>query len=154
MEALRTVEVKGRKYNIGHLSPTTGSFLTKRLLRHFNDFLKGIDGAEADPNAPKPTDEDFAEQLIQQLLMSVNEEDFANIQRHALNIITVTDFVADRDFEQPIMLKSGVFCFKELNTDIGTIDYLTSQSLFANLTPFFTPTGLKAALRGEQVSSR
>lgn len=154
MEVLRTVDVNGRKYNIGYLSPTIGSFLTKRLLRHFNDFLKGIDGAEADPNAPKPTDEDFAEQLIQQLLMSVNEEDFINIQRHALNIVTVTDHVAEKEFEQPIMLKSGVFCFKELNKDIATIDFLTSQSLFANLTPFFTPTGLKAALRGEQVSSR
>lgn len=153
MEYARTVCAIGRDFNIGHLTPETGGFILKRLLREFNDFVKGLDGEGADPNAPKPSDEEFAETLIQQMLMNLDEKDLANIQRHCLNVVSFTDVAGEREFEQPILLRSGIYSLPELRFDIGTIDYLVSQTLYANLTPFFTPTGLKAALKGQLVVS-
>lgn len=154
-EFLNTVTVGEKQYNIGHFQSGIGSWILKRLMRTFRDFMKSIEGVEGDETAALNTDPvEFAHNLIQQLLMELDEKEYSTIQRHALNVVSFTDSVAGREFEQSIILKSGTFAIKELATDIGTVDYLTSQALFANLSPFFSQTGLKAAMTGEQVSSR
>ena len=154
-EILKTVTVDEKQYNIGHFQSGIGSWILKRLMRTFREFMKGIEGVEGDETAALNTDPvEFAHNLIQQLLMELDEKEYATIQRHALNVVSVTDSVGGKDFEQPIMMKSGSFTIKELATNIGAVDYLTSQALFANLSPFFSQTGLKAAMTGEQVSSR
>lgn len=156
MEIIKSVIVGEKTYNIGHLQSNTGSWIVRQLLKKFKGMLKQLqeDGVE-EQQAPAIVDDgDFAANLIEQLVMELDEAEFGNIQAHALKVITFTDQVNGTPFEQPICLRNGVFAVKELATDIPTINYLTSQSLAANLSAFFTPTGLKAAMQGLQVSSR
>lgn len=151
---LKTVAFGDRQYNIGHFQSGTGSWIMKRLMRTFREYIKGIEAIEGDETPAIHSDADFTHNLIQQLLMELKEDEYSVIQRHALNVISVTDTAGGKEFEQPIILRNGLFTYKELNTDIATVDFLTSQSLFANLSPFFSKTGLKAAMTGEQDSSR
>lgn len=156
MEIIKSVPVGNKTYNIGHLQSNTGSWIVRQLLKKFKTMLKQLqeDGIEGEATPTVVDDEEFSANVIEQLVMELDEAEFSNIQAHALKVVSFTDQVNGTPFEQPIYLRNGVFAVKELATDIQTINYLTSQSLIANLSPFFTPTGLKAAMKGEQVSSR
>lgn len=151
---LKTFPYDGEVYNIGAFTASTGSWLTLRLMRAFREYISTLDndGTESDPEAEEP--ENFAEDLIQMLLSNLPENDFATVQRHALSVVSCTQTIGERTFEQPLVLKNGLFANKELTNNIPLILALTSQVMFANLKPFFTKTGLKAVMKGEQVSSR
>lgn len=153
---LKTIDVNGETYNIGHLSSSIGSWLTMRLMKMFRQLISGLENEEPENTNQEEVEEpeNFSSDLIQTLLMEADEKEFETIQRHALNVVSVTQTIGERTFNQPILLKNGNFYNKELSKDTATVLSLTSQVLFANLGPFFTRTGLKATMKGERVSSR
>jgi hypothetical protein len=149
-EPLNIVEINGHQYHIGHLSAEVGSYLLNRLIKQFRKMLSQLD-TDGDDNQPETEigDTEFSESLIMTLMTDLDFDDFKNLQRHALLVVTRTDYVGEKFFQQPIILRNGQFSYKELSTDIGTVQALTAKVLYANLGPFFTKAGLKAVLKGE-----
>lgn len=149
-DALKVVTIGEREYNIGRLSSDVGSFLLMRLVKQFRKMVAALEGEGEgeEQQQPELTDKEFSESLLQTLLTEMDFEDFKNLQRHALLVVTMTDFVGDKPFKQPIILRSGQFAVKELQNDIGAVMNLTSQTIFANLSPFFTKAGLKGIMTG------
>lgn len=151
VEPLKVVTVGKHEYHIGRFSSGTGSWLLMRFIKLFRNFIKELDddGTEEAEDNGKGDTQEFSESLLQTLLSELDAEEFAKIQRHALLVVSRTETVGDRPYQQPVMMPSGKFAFKELNEDISDVMNLTSQAIFANLSPFFTKTGLKAIMRGE-----
>lgn len=154
-EIIKSVPIGDEVYNLHHFSSAVGSWLALRFTRAFREYIASIQGEGTATEAAEEQDEPdgFAEQLIQMLLTNFDEETFATVQRHALNAISTTIEIGAKTFNQPIILKSGTFANKEMATNVSLILALTSQSLFANLSPFFTKAGLKAVMNGQQVLS-
>lgn len=150
-EPLKIETINGVEYHIGHLNADIGSYLLNRLIKQFRRMLSQMDTSddEQEQKEPEIDDKEFSEGLIMTLITDLEFEDFKNLQRHALLVVTRTDFAGDRQFQQPIILRTGVFAYKELATDIATVQALTAKVLFANLGPFFTKAGLKAIMKGE-----
>lgn len=153
-EVIKTLELDGNSYTIGRFSSDTGSWLLMRLMKTLRKFISELeqDGIEESETDIEP--EGFAENLIQTLLTDLDFDDFKNIQRHALAVVSRIDYAGEREFQQPIVMRSGAFAFNDLSQNVGIVMALTSQSLFANLSPFFTKTGLKALMKGEIAFSR
>lgn len=150
-EPLKVVQIGEHEYRIGRFSSQTGSWLLMRFIKLFRDLIKDLedDGTEPKPDDGKGDTQEFSESLLQTLLSELDFEDFVKIQRYALLVVSRTDMVGEREFQQPIILGSGQFAIRELKEDVGAVMALTSQTIFANLAPFFTKTGLKAMMRGE-----
>lgn len=150
-EPLKIENINGHEYHIGYLQANVGSYLLNRLIKQFRKMLSNMDtdGDEQEQKEPEISDTEFSESLIMTLITDLDFEDFNNLQRHALLVVTRTDHAGERAFQQPIILRNGTFAYKEMSTDIATVQALTAKTLFANLGPFFTKAGLKAIMRGE-----
>ena len=150
-EALKIETINGNDYHIGHLNADVGSYLLNRLIKQFRKMLSTMDTDgedEQEQKEPEISDTEFSEGLIMTLMTDLDFDDFKNLQRHALLVVTRCDFAGERQFQQPIILRNGTFAYKELSTDIATVQALTAKVLFFNLGPFFTKAGLKAILKG------
>jgi hypothetical protein len=151
-EPLRVIVMNGSTYNIGRLSPENGSWIVNRLMKTFREYISTLKAEGNEPTGDGLQEpEGFAETLLTQLTSELPEADYKRIQKYVLATIVRVDSVGDKMFEQPIILASGLYAYKDLAEDIFGVVHLTNQALIANLAPLFTRTGLVALMRGERV---
>jgi hypothetical protein len=156
MEATHDISVGGNRYVIGRFSAEIGSFLLNRLIKTFRKMIADMKQEQSEEGIEEVAEpEGFSENLIETLVTELDFEDFKNIQRHALAVVSRWDDTnPERPILMPIQLRTGVFAFKDLGENIDVVRHLSSKALHFNLAPFFTKTGLKAMMKGEMVSAR
>lgn len=155
VEPLREVTIGESVYHVGRFSSKTGSWVLMRMMKAFRDLIKSLedDGTEGSTDDGRGETQQFSESLLQTLLSELDADEYERVQKHALSVVTLLDYVGEKQFNQPIIRPSGMFAISKLNDDIAAVSTLTSQSIFANLWPFFTKTGLQAIMRGETPTS-
>jgi hypothetical protein len=148
LETIKDVEVNGKSYMIAHMDSDTGSWLLMRLMGELQSAISKMDIADDAAQAETVDNADTAQSAIQFLLMNLDQPTFKIVQRHALNVCYRYETVGGMPKPMPVILSNGKLCYKDLQHDIKTLLELTSQALFANLSPFFSKDGLKAMLTG------
>lgn len=145
-EALKEVVINDRRFQIGKMTAKTGSWLLYKLMAELRKIMEPGNG---DSPAPVPmTDEqkkEAAEQMAQVsvgvMLQNIDEELFAKVQQHALEVCGEFKMVGEEEVILPVLMLNGNFSNPDLKFDIMTVVNLTSQSLLANLSPFFLNGG-------------
>lgn len=154
MEAIKDIEIGSHTYMIAKMDADSGSWLLMRLMGQLQKAISEMpSSAEVTEQATEET-QDTAQAAIQFLLMNLDQDTFKTVQRHALNVCYRYETVGNAPKPLPVIMTNGRFCYKDLNFDIQSVMRLTSESLFANLSPFFSKDGLKAMLTGERDSSQ
>lgn len=152
MDSVKELEINGRTYQIAGFDARTGSKLLARLMARF---IKMGSEAASD-NSPVTVSEVPADQaenpnaLLQFLLLNLSDVDFDYVQTHALAVVTRLE--GDSNAPLPIT-RNGVITPKDLKDDIATIMQLTSESLFANLSPFFTKAAIQKQMQAQATVS-
>lgn len=98
---------------------------------------------ELTPEEKKTAIEAAASGAIQNMLMNLDEELFIKVQKHALSVCSRFDAIGDKEILLPVLMANGKIAIPDLQTNIQVVSALTSQSLFANLSPFFLEEGFK-----------
>lgn len=139
-------------FRIKKFDASTGSWLLMSLMgemqKAISDLPTSTGDAEQAPSAS--SEESAAIGAIQFLLMNLDEEKFAKVQNKALAVCDEQK-VFDNGKEAWLPVLTGTrISSPDLQTDISTILSLTSQSLFANLSPFFSKSGLSSVFSLQQ----
>lgn len=133
-------------FRIRKFDASTGSWLLMTLMGEMQKTMSDL------PTSDKPSTELTDEQkvsaeenaaigAIQFLLMNLDEEKFTKIQIKALDVCDEQKILGEKEVWIPVLTGKRISSF-ELQTDIGTMLSLTTQALFANLSPFFSKNGL------------
>jgi hypothetical protein len=122
-----------QRYQIARMDARTGSWIAMQLLTKLFPFnmeaMMGLDVSKLPANRTELT-----------------ETEFHNIQDHCLKVVARFDTVGTGTVPIPVLMKSGVWSFKDLETDVVTVLALTAQSLVFNIGPFFDEGALKPLL--------
>lgn len=141
---IKEVQIGTYTFRIRKFDASTGSWLLMSLMGEMQKAISDL------PTSDKPaaeqieaSEDNAAIGAIQFLLMNLDEEKFARVQSKALNVCDEQKVFADKEAWIPVLTGTRISNF-DLQTDISTIISLTSQSLFANLSPFFSKSGLSS----------
>lgn len=154
LESIKDVEVSGKTYMIAHMTSDTGAWLIMRLMGELQAAISKMDIASDSTVQESEGSADTARSSIQFLLMNLDQSTFATVQRHALGVCYRYETIGNTQKPLPVIFPNGKFCYKDLQFDIQTVLELTSEALFANLSPFFSKDGLKRMLTGKQDSAQ
>jgi hypothetical protein len=155
METIKEITIKEQNYRICKLSAKSGSWLLMQLMGKMIKIMEEL----ANTGSPNPEVNNVLEQdknkaeesahaAIQFMLMNLEEDTFAKVQNHALSVCYRLENAGSVPVPMPVIMNDGRFAIKELEFDIETVMSLTSQSLFANLAPFFSKNGLMKLAMG------
>lgn len=149
-EVLKEPTIGGKTYQISKMSSETGSFLLFKLIDSLRKIMQAETGdqvnqpeVELTPEEKKTAIEAAASGAIQNMLMNLDEELFIKVQKHALSVCSRFDAIGDKEILLPVLMANGKIAIPDLQTNIQVVSALTSQSLFANLSPFFLEEGFK-----------
>jgi len=148
LEPIKDTTVNGTKFQLCRLSAVDGSFLLMALMGHLQKAISANPIQDAQQPPPETNDEQSASTLIQFMLMNLDEQTFRAVQRKALSVVCRYEKVGDTLMPVPILMVNGMFSYPQLNKDISTVLTLTSQSLFANLSPFLSKSMLLFLMAG------
>lgn len=150
IQSIKDVVIGENRYAIQNMDAEIGSWLLFKLINSLRNIMNTP--TDETVNAPVAAVEQTDEQkkiagegatnaAIQLMLMNLDEDLFKAVQRHALRVCSKYAAVGNEEVLLPVLMQNGKFAVPELNYDIKTVVSLTSQSLFANLSPFFLNGG-------------
>lgn len=150
-EVLKETVIGGNRYQISKMSSETGSWLLFKLIDSLRKIMQVETTEQPEQieveltvDEKKAAIEAAASGAIQNMLMGLDEELFGKIQKHALSVCSRFDAINDKEILLPVlMVNTGRIAIPDLQTNIQVISALTSQALFANLSPFFLEEGFK-----------
>lgn len=128
-------------FRIRKFDASTGSWLLMSLMGEMQKAISDLPTVEGIAESTEASEESAAIGAIQFLLMNLDEEKFAKIQSKALEVCDEQKIMGEREVWLPVLTGKRISS-PDLQNDIETILSLTSQSLFANLSPFFSKNGL------------
>jgi len=149
-EALKEVVINNRRFHIGKMTAKTGSWLLYKLMAELRKIMQPGDGDT--PSAPivemtdeqkKEVAEDMTRVSVTVMLQNIDRDLFDKVQQHALEVCSEFKMVGEEEVLLPVLMANGNFSNPDLRYDIQTISNLTSQSLMANLSPFFLNGGFQ-----------
>jgi len=151
LQPIKDTVINNKRFQISKMQSETGSWLLFKLIDALRKIMKSESGEME--ISPEPvielTDEQktaaaeaAANAAIQVMLMNLDEDLFGRIQKHALNVCGEYTAVGPDETIIPVLTATGKFANYALSTDIPTIAALTSQALYANLSPFFLNGGM------------
>jgi hypothetical protein len=148
LQPIKDVIVNQKRYQISKMKADIGSWLLFKLIDSLRKIMQADTTNEPVQEQVEQTDEQkkiaaegAANAAIKVMLMNLDEELFAKVQKHALGVCGQYAAVGEEEVVLPVLMANGTFAIPELATDIQTVVFLTSQSLFANLSPFFLNGG-------------
>lgn len=152
-ENIKDVTFGDNRFGLYRMEARAGGKVLARLLAQLQRMATGKDAATEteDDGTPPPS----PEKLIQLLYLNLNEQDTDFVQEKALGTVTVYKTIGAA--EQPISIYKNGSVLPEFREDTALIMALTSQALFANMSPFFTKAALELVFTGQYsqaVSSR
>jgi hypothetical protein len=153
---IKEVQVGASNFRIKRFDASTGSWLLMTLMGEMQKALSDLPtvdkpAVELSDEEKQAAEENAATGAIQFLLMNLDEEKFTKIQMKALAVCEVSKFIGEKEVWLPLIDGKRITNF-ELQSDVSTIMTLTSQSLFANLSPFFSKNGLSQIFSPQVVS--
>ena len=151
LQPIKDTVVNGKRFQISRMQADTGSWLLFKLMDALRKIMQAENNDQPEPIQPAveltaeqktAAAEAAANAAIQVMLMNLDEELFAKVQRHALNVCGEYSAVGPDEVIVPLLKADGKFANFQFSTDISTVVALTSQSLYANLSPFFLNGGI------------
>lgn len=131
----KDVELGGNKYQIGKIPAIPATWIAMQIL------TKMLPAAVEQAFRGQTSGFNFAANRP-----SLSEEEFYNIQKHALSVCKRYDTVGGQVVAQPVFMASGEWAFADLADDGVTVLGLTAHSLIFNIAPFFDGDALKGLL--------
>jgi hypothetical protein len=154
LQPIKTTTINGKSYQISKIQSDTGSWLLFKLMDALRKIMKAEGGDEPEPalepivelteDQKKAAAEAAASAAIQVMLMNLDRDLFGTVQRYALEVCGEFTAVGSEEVVIPVLKADGKFANYNLSTDISTVAALTSQSLYANLSPFFLNGGMNS----------
>lgn len=150
---IKEVQIAAYTFRIRKFDASTGSWLLMSLMGEMQKAISDLPTSAGDGEQAPSTgsEESAAIGAIQFLLMNLDEEKFARVQTKALAVCDEQKLFGEKEAWIPVLTGARISNF-DLQTDISTILSLTSQSLFANLSPFFSKSGLSTVFSLQQDS--
>ena len=153
LQPIKDVVISGKRYQIAKMQSDLGSWLLFKLMNALREIMKQETGEQETEPAPQPVvelteeekkkaNEAAANAAIQVMLMNLDQDLFGKIQKIALGVCGEYTAVGPEEVVIPVLKPDGKFANYALSTDITTVAALTSQSIFANLSPFFLNGGM------------
>jgi len=155
IEETKDVVIGDKRYRIGRVSSDVGSYLLFQVIASIRAEMAkhtGDEPEQAEPESEKSEKEKRKEVenatrgMIQNMLMSLDQEPFSRIQKHALSVCGQYTAIGEVETILPLVMATGKIAIPSLKYDIQTVVALTSESLFFNLSPFFSNGGFQAIL--------
>ena len=127
MEPTQDVTIAGKTYQVGRFKARDGSWILSQLLTKI---------------LPAAIESGFKSAALSDKRSIISEEEFANIQAHALAVCRLYE----NGIPIPVFVRPNTFAVKELEYDTVTVMGLTLNALLFNLQPFFSEGGLSLIL--------
>jgi hypothetical protein len=130
------------------MTAKTGSWLLFKLMGELRKIIqKGDDDVSPAPvtmtdDQKKENAEQMAKVAITVMLQNIDEDLFGKVQTYALEVCGEYKMVGEEEVVLPVLMPNGNFSNPDLRHDIMTASKLTSEALYANLSPFFLNGGL------------
>jgi len=142
---IKEVQIGAYTFRIRKFDASTGSWLLMSLMGEMQKAISDMPTTTSDSESAPSTasEENAAIGAIQFLLMNLDEEKFVRVQSKALEVCDEQKMMNDREVWLPFLTGKRI-SNPEFQNDISTTLSLTSQSLFANLSPFFSKSGLSS----------
>jgi hypothetical protein len=136
------------QYNVRDIDADEGSFLAMKLVNK----LRQIMSSEASDNntsyESNVSKEEAVHGTISLIMMNMDEAEYKTIQTKALALVDRMEQVGAESVGIPI-IRNGKLIHADLKKDVTTIMQLTLESLYHNLSPFFSENGLKLVMTGK-----
>lgn len=146
MDDTKDVILNGSRYQIARMDAAVGSWLLFKLIDSMRKIFAGVE-QDGQQQAPQDLDqsqkEAAANAMISGMLMTLEKDEFAKVQREALKVVGQYAAVGEKEVLLPVLMANGGFAVPTLRSDIVSVVTLTSNSLYFNLSPFFLGDGLK-----------
>lgn len=152
MESTKEVVIGNSRYQIARVTSEDGSWLLAQTLASMRKVMKaeGVDdqeepkpAIELTPEQQRKNTEEMVSAMVQSMLMEVDRELFARIQRYALGVCGEFTAVGENEIVLPVTMATGRIAIPKLKNDISCIFNLTNASLVFNLLPFFLDGGFR-----------
>lgn len=147
---IKTVEVKGRNYQLRKMDATAGGFIYMRmvgvLMNAAQDAAVRSKADVPDAEAVEMDNEAKAKSLITLAVMNgMKYEDVQFAYRYALQAVSVEAVVKDTIGWLPVSNQHGVVVDHELQDDPELLTQVAIASLSHSLAPFFSTSGSSSA---------
>lgn len=146
---MKTFALGEKQYRIREIEAEDGSFLALKLTNKLRQILSEEKTDETPQEEVKKVDKEEAIRgTISLILMNLDEDTYKTVQQKALALVDEIQIVGEKEAFIPI-LRNGKVILPELKANIQQVIELTFESLFYNLSPFFSENGLKLLMTGK-----
>lgn len=133
-------------FRVRDIDSGDGSFLAFKLINKLREIMAAA-GETSSEETPEVDKEVAIRGTINLVLMNLDETDFKMIQKKALALVDQYEAIGSETTPMPIM-RNGVVIAPALKNNITLLIELTNESLYFNLSPFFSENGLKVVMTG------
>ncbi len=137
-----------KQYRIRDIDAEEGSFLAFKLTNKLREIMSNEKDEAPKAEVRKVEKEAAVRGTISLILMNLDEDTYKLVQRKALALVDEVTVVGEKEAFLPI-LRNGKLIVPELKGNIEQVIELTFESLYYNLSPFFSENGLKLLMTGK-----
>lgn len=137
-----------KQYRIRDIDAEEGSFLAFKLTNKLREIMSKEADETPQTEVRKVEKEDAVRGTISLILMNLDEDTYKMVQKKALTLVDEVTVVGEKEAYLPI-LRNGKIIVPELKGNIEQVIELTFESLYHNLSPFFSENGLKLLMTGK-----
>lgn len=137
-----------KQYRIRDIDAEEGSFLAFKLTNKLREIMSKEADEAPQTEVRKVEKEDAVRGTISLILMNLDEDTYKLVQKKALALVDEVTIVGEKEAYLSI-LRNGKLIVPELKGNIEQVIELTFESLYHNLSPFFSENGLKLLMTGK-----
>lgn len=145
---MQDVSLGQHSFRIRDIDAGDGSFLALKLINKLRKIMSESGDTQAPEDMPEVDKEEAIRGTINLILMNLDEDEFKMFQKKALSLVDMYEMVGEQNTALPIM-RNGVVITPALKGNITLLIQLTNESLYQNLSPFFSENGLKVVMTGK-----